>query len=379
MPTYLYQCLVADQRTGPDVPRFCTFFAPAGEVLEWSVVEPIQDQGPGFQRLVNPSRIRGVKRFFDQDQRNTIPTAIILTLRVPDDAFQPTGDQINKQVTISIAENATDAQKPGLIIDGQHRLLGANAFSPNTLVPIVALLNSSDLETAFQFLVINNKSARVPRDHIRKLALNYNAEGLEQRLRTARRSLKKNYALVGQVDEEEGSPFRHLIRWPTPAAEGRPVVPAAVEGALQYIQDQQLPPIKEDTDALLEFFYSLWTPVKEEWGQVWSNPNANLLSKVGVICLTQCLTDSLARKYEWREIDLVDPEQVKRQVRSLLHNNLVPDFWSQPWKEGGLDTKAGRQLIVEDLSRIALNRRADLQWFENLLTVGRPERNQADE
>lgn len=379
MPTYSYQCLVTYQRTGPDVPRFCTFFAPAREVLGWSVVEPIRDQGPGFQRLVNPARVRGVKRFFDEDRRNTIPTAIILALRVPDDALEPTGDQINKLLTIAIPESATEAQKPALIIDGQHRLLGTDAFSQTALVPIIALLNSPDLETAFQFLVINNKSARVPRDHIRKLALNYNAEGLEQRLRTARLSLKKNYALVGQVDEEEGSPFRHMIRWPTPAAEGRPVVPAAVEGALQYIEDQQLPPIKEDNDALLEFFYSLWTPVKEEWAQLWGNPNANLLSKVGVICLTQYLTDSLARKYEWREVDLVDPEQVKQQARMLLQNSLIPDFWSQPWKEGGLDTNAGRQLIVEDLTRIALNRRADLQWFENLVTVGRPERNQIDE
>src|SRR5437879_1145140 len=120
MPSFTYHTLVCQQRTGPDVPRFCTFFAPAGQILAWSVVEPIQDQGPGFQRLVNPSRVRGVKRFFDQDGRNTIPTAIVLALRVPQNAFQPTGDQTNKQITITVPDNATNEQKPGLIIDGQH-------------------------------------------------------------------------------------------------------------------------------------------------------------------------------------------------------------------------------------------------------------------
>lgn len=378
MAEFVYECLTKNQRTEGHAPTFCLFFAPAGEVLRWSVVEPIQDQGPGFQRLVNPSRVRGVKRYLEQDNANTIPTSIILTLDIDGLALQRLADQLERTLSITIPDDATNNQKPGLIIDGQHRLLGINAFSPETPVPIVAILNASDLETAFQFLVINNKSARVPRDHIRKLALNYNAEGLELRLRTARLSLKKNYALVGQVDEEECSPFYQMVRWPTPSAEGRAIVPAAIEGALQYIEDQQLQPIKEDNDALLEFFYALWNPIKSCWPTIWENRQANLLSKVGIICMTQYLTDSLTKMYEWREIDLVDPEQVKARVESLLINSLTPEFWSQPWKEGGLDTKAGRQMVVEDLTRIARNRRADLLWFEDLVTIGRPEAKRAD-
>ena len=41
-----------------------------------------------------------------------------------------------------------------------------NKFSGDTLVNVVALLNPDEMEIAFQFLVINNKVAKVPADHI---------------------------------------------------------------------------------------------------------------------------------------------------------------------------------------------------------------------
>ena len=372
MPTFTYTCLVQRQRPGQDAPEFCQFFAPAGDVLAWSAVDRLKDAGLGFQRIENPARVRGVKRFFEQDSRNTIPTAIILTLKLPADALSPADVGATRTLTLTLPEAALEDQKPGLVIDGQHRLLGANAHAPETLIPVVALVNPSDLETAFQFLVINNKSARIPPDHIRKLALNYKPEGLEARLRTARLSLKKHYALVGQVDEEKESPFRSLIRWPTPGAEARPVVPAAVETALRYIEDQQLQPLKDDTDALLEFFYAMWAPVKVEWNDVWVSADSTLLSKVGVVCLTQYLTDSLAKVYEWGEVELTDPVQVGEKARLLLRNQ-ERRFWQAGWKDGGLDTAAGRQLVVEDLTRIARNRRAGLPWFEELTTIRRPE------
>src|SRR4051812_41603462 len=89
MSNYKYTCLVTSQRDGGNVPEFCTFFAPVGEVLAWAAIERIQEDGAGFQRMAVESRVRGVKRFFDQDQRNTIPTAVILTLRLPAGAIKP--------------------------------------------------------------------------------------------------------------------------------------------------------------------------------------------------------------------------------------------------------------------------------------------------
>jgi hypothetical protein len=281
-------------------------------------------------------------------------------------------------LSFEVPDGVQEANKPGLVIDGQHRLEGAKAFDPSTILSVVALINPTDLETAFQFLVINNKSARVPPDHIHKLALNYSQEGLERRLRSARLSLKKNFALVGQIDEEDGSPFKDLIRWPTPAASERPVVPAAIDVALRYIQDQQLQPLIDDNDALLEFFYAMWTTIRSTWADVWADQTATLLTKVGVVCLTQYLTDSLAKAYEWGEVDLSDPAQIAARTDSLLANQ-ERAFWTLGWKEGSLDTVAGRQSVIDDLTRIARNRRGGLPWFEELVTVNRPEAEQEDD
>ncbi|VTS08012.1 DGQHR domain-containing protein [Tuwongella immobilis] len=379
MLNYSYPCVTARQRNGEQVTPFCIFFAPASEILEWSAVDRITDQGKGFQRIANPSRVRGVKRFFSQDPNNTIPTAITLTIKLPEGSLPQVGNQPSAQkLSFEVPDGVQEVNKPGLVIDGQHRLEGAKAFDPSTILSVVALINPTDLETAFQFLVINNKSARVPQDHIHKLALNYSQEGLERRLRSARLSLKKNFALVGQIDEEDGSPFKALIRWPTPDANERPVVPAAIDVALRYIQDQQLQPLIDDNDALLEFFYAIWTTIKSKWADVWANTAANLLTKVGVVCLTQYLTDSLAKAYEWGEVDLSDPTQIEKKTKSLLANQ-ERAFWIHDWKEGSLDTVAGRHLVIDDLTRIARNRRGGLPWYEELATINRPETTQEDE
>ncbi len=99
---------------------------------------------------------------------------------------------------------------------------------------------------------------------------------------------------------------------------------------------------------------------------------STLLTKVGVVCLTMYLTESLAKAYEWGEVELTDPTQVANRTAVLLTNQ-EKGFWTAGWKDGGLDTAAGRRLVVEDLTRIARNRRAGLPWFEELITINRPE------
>ena len=129
------------------------------------------------------------------------------------------------------------------------------------------------------------------------------------------------------------------------------MVPAAVEIALRDIEDRQLQPLKDDTDALLEYFYAVWTTVRQAWADVWGRDDSTLLSKVGVVCLTMYLTDALAKVYEWGEVELTDPGQAATRTVVLLRNQ-ERRFWMAGWKDGGLDTPAGRQQVVEDLTQL---------------------------
>ena len=150
--------------TGSDAPEFCQFFAPAGQVLTWAGVERLKDVGPGFQRMTNPARVRGVKRFFDQDlhmhpDRRRVDLASAGRRhhaagrgRRPDLDGDRTGRHSRRPE--ARARNRRSAPPVGgLRVLPDHGLL------------VVALVNPSDLETAFQFLVINNKSARAAGPH----------------------------------------------------------------------------------------------------------------------------------------------------------------------------------------------------------------------
>jgi len=161
MPTFRYDCLVTKQRTSADAPAFCLFHAPAGEILDWADIRRLNPNDPGApQRQTSPAKVKAIKRFLDKDQRNTIPTSVILTVDLALNQIERLqADGTHSFGTIKI-EFEAGAPKPGLVIDGQHRLYGMKEFAPNTEVNVVAILAANDMEKAFQFLVINNKQRK---------------------------------------------------------------------------------------------------------------------------------------------------------------------------------------------------------------------------
>jgi DGQHR domain-containing protein len=301
MSSYTYPCFVVNQRDPQaGAPTFCLLSAPVGTILEWAAIARIEEQKGYVQRAMNQAKIRGIKRFLTSDARNTVATAVVVTLKVGKEALRSVACEEGQQLhllSFTVPEGTQDRDKPGLVVDGQHRLLGMRDADPGLPIPVVLLLNPDPLETAFQFLVINNKASKVSTDHIRALALEYKEEGLEERLHTARLSLSRHYDLVGLVDTEQESPFKGMIDWPANRKGSRIVLPAAIEAALRYIQDQDLKMLKEE-DALLEFFYAIWGAVRARWPALWGE-GSRLLEKVGVVCLNQYLADSLFKMYEW--------------------------------------------------------------------------------
>jgi hypothetical protein len=215
-------------------------------------------------------------------------------------------------------------------------------------------------------MVINNKASKVSTDHIRALALHYEKQQLDNRLKTARLTLNPNLGFVGMVDSEEDSPFKSIIYWPSNSENQRIVPPAAIESSIAYIQQQKVKQL-ENNDVLLEFFYSIWRIVKKRWSSIW-NKDSRLLSKVGILCLTQYLTEALIASYDWGELDLSDPEQVIKQVEARLRYQ-EPKFWEVAWVQSSYDTKSGRALIVESLVQISRNLRTGDLWYADVKIV----------
>lgn len=366
MTEYRYQAFHFHQRTDDQGPAFCLFAAPVGEISAWADVERLQPDAPrAVQREPVLSRINSIKRFFDREPANTIPTAIVIAVRGA--VLTDREGCTEREILITTAEGQ---QKPGLIIDGQHRLRGMERYQPEMRVPVVAILDPDDLEMAFQFLVINNKAARVPRDHLRALALNYDQEALGVRLQTARLSLDENLGSVGAMDTDEESPFQGMIAWPNNPRDHWVIVPATIEAIAGYARSLGFREL-DDADALNAFLFAIWWAVRDEWAHVF-NPNTHLLEKVGIICLTQYVGDTINK---WRlnprsRIDVGNPEEVKATTVDIL-DGLDPDFFKADWASTSYDTRAGRDQIMAALTTIASNRLNGDPWYVDVDVISR--------
>ncbi|MCP4696846.1 MAG: DGQHR domain-containing protein [Gammaproteobacteria bacterium] len=369
MASYQYPCLIYRQRQEVEnTPSFCLFHAPVVDILKWADIQRLEDEPGAPQRRTSQAKVTAVQRFLTQEPRNTIPTSVIVALDLPESRVKHLNSNIQKSDNLGSLEfeMSENAKKPGLIIDGQHRLLGMKKADPNLNVNIVALLNADDMEKAFQFLVINNKASKVSNDHIRALALHYEKQQLDDRLKTARLHLDPNAGFVGLVDSEDGSPFKGIISWPLNPEKQRIVPPAAIEASINYIQQQKVKELESD-DVLLAFFYAIWQTIKKQWSSLW-HKESRLLTKMGVLGFTQYITDALVASYDWGELDISDPEQIVKHVKKLLINQ-EKNFWEVAWVPSSYDTMSGRALVVDSLVQISRNRRADNLWYADVKII----------
>src|SRR5690349_18264890 len=145
MPQFTIPCMLVNQRNNATAPKFAIFAAPAGEIEQWAAIRRRNETERGTQRALNRAKLNALSRFLQKDERNTVPPAITITLRVTDAQIQ-TIDAARHfcVITLDVPNNAANEDKPGLIIDGQHRLFGIQSQNPAYLVNVVALLNVSD-------------------------------------------------------------------------------------------------------------------------------------------------------------------------------------------------------------------------------------------
>ena len=364
-----YPCIVFSQRPELEAPRFCIFRAPVGEVIEWTTIPRLspEDQG-GIQRAKNDYKVKAIKKFIAGDVRNTIPTAIVVTLAQNTYNLKITeGEGVNEIVIDPLKRTGA------FVVDGQHRLYGLNEYDKNTYVPVVAILNANDEEKAFQFIVINNKVSKVAADHIRALTLNFTpdgdqGDGLEARLKGARLSLSKNVSYVGFANDTDDSPFKGLVSLPDTAEANRIVVPASIETSIAYVQSKKLWQLTNE-DSAYEFFISIWSAIKAKWPIAFVK-NSKLLSKVGVVCMTRYMVDTIdfMVSFSEQEVNLSNSEDVNTAALKVLALQ-EEQFWIVDWTIAISDTKSVRDEIDEALKGIQQNVRYKQPWFNEIKII----------
>lgn len=360
-----YAALAYSQRGEGKGPGFIIFHAPAADIIKWADVDRLEeDNTKGAQRPLRALKVRKVADFLNDNPKNTIPTAVIVALDMDHANF------IGEEGVGKLKITCSKKSKPGLIIDGQHRVFGAASFSGTTRLNVIALSGADDAERAFQFVVINNTPTRVSKDHIKALNLQFNESDLNKRLMdSASLGLREGtFDDLKIVDSKE--PFRGLLSFPTNAAG---FIPAnAIEGALAETRERAAYLGVQDLER--DFFLQIWKRIKdlrkEYWKKSTQKEPQHLLQKATIHALTTYILDNLetVRRMSDDSIDFTEEETLFKYVDKMIER-IPGEFWSTQWSASGLDTDAGRQRLLEALKMIDLNARNKSTWYDKVSLI----------
>jgi DGQHR domain-containing protein len=355
-----------------NAPSLVLFHTSVADVLSWSSIGELEvprksPRKTGPQREQKLAKVRAIRKFLDSDARNIIPSAVIVAFSKGAATFQRSGLGSTGELAIRGADAAT-------IVDGQHRLYGMKEYSPTTQVAIVGLLEADHVDKAFHFLVINNKSTRVPATHTKALLSRMQQTSLADRLKAARISFEaEGIKDIDLVNSDRNSPFYETIDWTTTPKAKRMVQATSIEMSLDYMSNLGVAEF-EDRDVRRNVFITMWKTIQNHWVSLWK-PNSRLVSKIGIYCLTRFVVDMIVKWSDNEDLDIdpADLEDISEETDKII-SLMDSRFWTTDWaerSEGGFDTKQGRERVVRALTQLYRNGRYKDEWYADIDIIDR--------
>jgi DGQHR domain-containing protein len=160
-----------------------------------SINRRIEDKDEGYQRALSPSRVQAITRYIMQ--KKPIPGAIIICFD------KATFDKNRNEI---ILPAGTDV---GWVIDGQHRLAGAEMAARSGAdieLPVVAFMDISEDNQIEQFVTINREAKNVPTSLYLDLL-----RALPTTKKPAEVAKERAADLATELRRDEGSPFFEKI------------------------------------------------------------------------------------------------------------------------------------------------------------------------
>ena len=233
----------------------------------------------------------------------------------------------------------------------------------------MAILDATPEEQAFQFIVINNKSAKVKTDNVKAIIADFNEDELQERLKKARVNYKDIPATLLDIDKSEESPFKDLMDWPLNQTENKEIKLTTIEGCLRYTRNQ-IPGLKEedDEDSTKYIFMAIWRSVKENFPDLWRS-NEKFMSKVNINALNEYIIDRLENIYVMSDFDIFDEAKVEEYTKKIL-DPINKDYWESDWVIKIQDNAVVRNTIKKDLKIMSHNNASGRkEWYENLESI----------
>jgi len=291
----------------------------------------------------------------------------------------------------SLYREVYDELKPGILIDGQHRIMGTKDKSEVPFL-VTALPRAEWPELAFQFIVTNRTAKRVPESLLISIVGNSLSKEQRDRIDVRLRNASIRVGLIEavmMVHEDEQSPFYGLLAFGLKNEPGF-LDAAAMRGKVIKPWYERQVPVRELFDHFcqgrlqaekteywkaeqlwLDFFIAFWSAVRDRYdgSEVFSLelrdkrlkiPVSKLMTATVLMIFQKTILVSL---YEYLR-SKADTEKVSIQesipnadsfanlVRNRL-SRLTPEFF-QGWKLTGFDGSRGAREDLADAIRLVV-------------------------
>jgi hypothetical protein len=249
--------------------------------------------------------------------------------------------------------------KPAIIVDGQHRVFGGAQADEDMLFAVCALPESNWAESVYQFVVINQKAKPIKPAFLSSIiATSLSQEEVESvygRLRTSNIDVRRAETM-DRLNTDGSSPFRDLIDFEVAGSPGFLQFPGMSRLARDFFNIPRshavlLPQGSWEGLASdwLEFFFALWWGVRDYFEaadpRLWQKPSVdnpnNLLKIVALQEVQGLMLDTWA---DGRAFKFSTPAQTREVARDFWAD-FPATFFTDEWRQKGLQTSVGRQIL----------------------------------
>jgi hypothetical protein len=285
----------------------------------------------------------------------------------------------------AVEEYLKGVSKPGLILDGQHRVFGAkNVSSFPVFLPVVMLPGLSFSEQVFHFYVLNNKAKPLNKTELRSIiATSLGKEEIK--------NLYDRFKQVGVTAEETAwtykmntdpeSPFGGLVNFGIGGVSSSPIPEnVAYQVVSKFIKINKKyrmlfadvenwgSDLQTGADYRLRLFYSIWRGVRSKYPSAWNSAvesgGGQILQKVNLIVLQEFLLDKLVaempkRKAKGEKSPFTDPTLLEEEIGFQLAF-LSEEFYTTEWRMKGLDTATGHKAFRDAIDDAVNNQSQNL-------------------
>ena len=284
-------------------------------------------------------------------------------------------NELEESRQMAIKNYISSVSKPGLIIDGQHRVFGAKDVSKNSVrLPIVLLPGLSFAEQVFHFYVLNNKAKPLSPTELRRTIstslTNKEIAGLWNRFDDAGVNPEAT-RWTHKMNTSPASPFFGLIDFGLGGSGflkenvAYQLVSRFMNMSRKYRQLHINIPafsIAKD-DSRLDYFYDIWGAIRDRYQEAWdlgvATEGSQLFYKASLLVLQDFVLDRLIGATELRAIDgrpspMEESTDLRRTVNGVL-SNLPEEFFTTEWQVKQMDTAPGREFFRGQIDKAVNN------------------------